>query len=110
MTIQFELAQSALNGDLAARDQLTGPHRRLVDAWFSDLPGVAIAGDVATLLSQILRHERDVASGTVPRIRLRLDDRAIPTDALARSNLNSTRFGLTEHSVALGGNWAPEWL
>src|SRR4051794_31688137 len=110
MTIEFELAQSVLNGDLATRDQLTGPHRRLVDAWLSDQPGPAIAGDVATLISQVLRHERDVASTPTPRIRLRLDDRGISMDLLARSNLNCTRFGLTEHSVTLGENWAPEWL
>ncbi|MGY2129386.1 protein DpdF [Blastococcus sp. SYSU DS0617] len=110
MTIQFEIAQRAINGDLAARDRLTGPHRRLVDAWLSDQSGPAIAGDVAALISQVLRHERDVASVPAPRIRLGLDDRGIATTLLARSNLNCTRFGLTEHSVTLGENWTPEWL
>ncbi|MGY1780310.1 protein DpdF [Geodermatophilus sp. SYSU D01036] len=108
MTI--ELTQSALNGDLAARGQLTGPHRRLVDAWYSDQPGPAIAGDIAALLSQVLRHERAVASVPAPRIKLGLDERAIATDVLARSNLDCTRFGLTEHSVTLGDDWSPEWL
>jgi ATP-dependent DNA helicase RecQ len=110
MTIEFELALSALHGDLLAADQLSGPHRRLVDAWLSNQPGPAIAGDVAALISQILRHERDVASISEPRIQLRLDDRGIDTDVLARSNLNCTRFGLTEHSVTLGADWAPDWL
>lgn len=110
MTLQHESIQGALDGDSAVRDKLTGPHRRLADAWFSDRPGSEIAADIAALISQVLRHERDVASTDTPRLRLRLDDRAITTGMLSQSNLTCTRFGVTEHLVTLAGTWAPDWL
>lgn len=110
MTLQFEAVQSALDGDAGARSKLTGPHRRLLDAWLSDHPGPEITADVAALISQVLRHERDVASTGTARLRLKLDERAIARHALARSNLDCTRFGTTEHSVTVAGTWAPEWL
>ncbi|MET3142804.1 UNVERIFIED_ORG: superfamily II DNA/RNA helicase [Arthrobacter sp. UYEF2] len=110
MTLQLEALQSALDGDFGALDKLTGPHRRLLDAWLSDYAGGTIAADVAALISQVLRHERDVTSIASPRLRLKLDDRAIATDVLARSNLDCTRFGTTEHLVTLAHTWAPKWL
>jgi len=110
MTVQFELLQSALDGEVGAREKLTGPHRRLADAWSSDHPGPEIAGDIAALISQVLRHERDVASIGTPRLRLDLDDRAIATEVLVRSNLDCTRFGITEHLVTPANTWAPDWL
>jgi superfamily II DNA/RNA helicase len=110
MTFQFEAVQCALNGDLGDREKLAGPHRRLLDTWLSDHPGDQIAGDVAALISQVLRHERDVTSIAAPRLRLNLDARAIATDVLARSNLDCTRFGTTEHVVTMADTWAPEWL
>jgi ATP-dependent DNA helicase RecQ len=110
MTLQFEAVQSALDGHRGARDELTGPHRRLLDAWLSDHPGAEIAANVGALISQVLRHERDVATIGTPRLRLKLDDRAIATGELARSNLVCTRFGKNEHLVTLADTWAPEWL
>lgn len=110
MTLQLEAVQSALDGNLGFRDKLTGPHRRLLDAWLSDHPGAKIASDVAALISQVLRHEREVASIGTPRLRLKLDDRAIATDVLTWSNLDCTRFGKTEHVVTVADTWAPEWL
>ncbi|MDQ0679674.1 ATP-dependent DNA helicase RecQ [Arthrobacter pascens] len=110
MTLQFEALQNALDGDFGALDKLAGPHRRLLDTWLSDYPGGKIAADAAALISQVLRHERDVASIASPRLRLKLDDRAISTDVLARSNVHCTRFGKTEHLVTLTDTWAPEWL
>ena len=76
----------------------------------SDHPGVDVAADVAALVSQVLRHERDVASVSTPRLRLKLDDRAITTDALGLSNLKCDRYGSSEHIVMLAGTWSPEWL
>ena len=58
MTDQWNLATAHLAGATDNRDLLTGPHRRLVDAWFSEVPGAEIAGDVAALLGQVLRHRR----------------------------------------------------
>lgn len=110
MTFQFEAVQNALDGDLGSRDKLTGPHRRLLDAWLSDHPGEEIGADIAALISQVLRHEKAVASTDAPRLRLRLDDRAIAIDMLVRSNLKCTRYGKTEHLVMVAGRWAPEWL
>lgn len=110
MTIQFEAVQRFLDGDLADREKLSGPHRRLLDAWVSDHPGAEIAGDVAALISQVLRHERDVTSIAVPRLKLNLDGRGITTDDLARSNLVCARYGTTQHVVTIGDTWAPEWL
>lgn len=110
MTVQFEALQIALNGDLQDREKLTGPHRRLFDAWVSDHSGEQIAGDVAALISQVLRHERDVTSIAAPRLKLNLDARGIATDVLARSNLDCARFGTTQHVVTIAETWAPEWL
>lgn len=110
MTVQLDLAQAVLDGDLAARRRLVGPHRRLIDAWFSSLPGTSVAGDIAALVSQVLRHERDVASIPSPQIRLRLDERSIAEEALAQSHLRCARFGAAEHIVTISGDWAPEWL
>ena len=110
MTVEFDLAQAALEGDVTARTQLTGPHRRLVDAWLSGVPGPSIAGDIGALVSQVLRHERDVASISTPRIRLRLEDRAVPEEPLARCGLQCSRFGRREHVVTISAKWAPSWL
>ncbi|MFF2345098.1 protein DpdF [Pseudarthrobacter sp. NPDC058119] len=110
MTIQFETVQRALDGDVSIRDSLTGPHRRLADAWLSDRPGAEIVADVAALISQVLRHEREVTSYNAPHLRLKLDERTIATDVLARSNLRCTRYGKTEHLVTVKETWAPEWL
>lgn len=60
MTLQLEAVQEVLSGDRTRASALTGPHRRLVDAWLSDTEGPAIAGDLAALISQVLRHERAV--------------------------------------------------
>ena len=110
MTAQLDLAQAVLDGDLAARQQLVGPHRRLIDAWLSGLPGPSVAGDIAALVSQVLRHERDVASIPSPQIRLRLDERSVAEEVLAQSHLRCARFGAAEHIVTISGDWAPEWL
>lgn len=110
MTLQFEALQSALDGNLSAAQELTGPHRRLADAWYSDSKGAEIAADIGALVSQVLRHERDVESLSNPHLRLRLDERSIATHLLARSSLGFTRYGLTEHRVTLTDPWEPEWL
>lgn len=110
MTLQFEAVQRALDGDVSVIASLTGPHRRLIDAWLSEQSGESIGADVAALISQVLRHERDVASVSAPRLRLRLDNRAITTSMLARSNVICNRYGTTEHVVTLDNDWIPEWL
>lgn len=110
MTPELEAVQRALHGDSTTWDELPGPHRRLLDAWFSDLPGPHIAADVAALISQVLRHERDVNFIGTPRLRLKLDTRAIATDVLVQSNLHCTRYGATEHEITVADMWAPEWL
>lgn len=110
MTLQFETIQTALDGDLGVRDKLTGPHRRLLDAWLSDYPGEEIAADIAALVSQVLRHEKAVAATGTPRLRLKLDERAIATDVLALSNLHCARYGKAEHLVTVADMWAPQWL
>ena len=113
MTLQFDLVQHFLiNDDTASRDMngLTGPHRRLVDAWRSDLPGAEICGDIAALLGQVLRHKRGVTGQTNVRLRLGLDAREIPLAALEKAHLKAARYGVTEHHVSLGKSWTPEWL
>lgn len=110
MTLQFEALQSALDGDSSAGSRLTGPHRRLRDAWESHYPGEKIAADIAALVAQVLRHERDVESIQTPHLRLRLDERSIDTSVLAISNLDCHRYGKTEHLVTLRDRWHPEWL
>lgn len=110
MTIQLDAVQRALDGDLGVRDTLKGPHRRLLDAWLSDRPGMEIAADIAALVSQVLRHERDVATTGTAQLRLKLDERVIAPEALGRSNLVCTRYGTTEHRVTVADTWTPEWL
>lgn len=99
-----------LAGVIEDPDLLTGPHRRLVDAWRSDMPGTEIAGDIAALLGQVLRHRRGTSGHSNSFLVLRLDDRGIPVEALRRANLEVTKFGLHEHQVTLGSDWAPDWL
>ena len=102
MSDQWNLASASLSGDTDTRTRLTGPHRRLVDAWFSNVPGAEIAGDVAALLGQVLRHRRGTSGHSNNFLVLRLDDRGIPTETLRRANLHVTKFGLHEHRIALG--------
>lgn len=107
---QWNLVAAHLAGATDNRDPLTGPHRRLVDAWFSEMPGAAIAGDVAALLSQVLRHRRGTTGQSNSFLILRLDERGVPVQALLRANLDVTKFGLHEHRITLGHDWAPDWL
>lgn len=110
MTVELDRLQSTLDGDLTHLPALSGPHRRLVDAWRSDQPGPAIVGDLGALISQVLRHEREVTGLASPTLRMRLDDRGVPGRKLGASRLACTRFGLHEHTVRLGQGWAPVWL
>ena len=113
MTHQFDMVQRLLSsagqssGDVGA---LTGPHRRLIDAWHSDLPGADICGDIAALLGQVLRNQRGITGQANGRLRLGLDAREIPVTALDKANLKADRYGVTEHHVSLGESWSPEWL
>lgn len=113
MTLQFDRVQDLLDrGDTASVDEgaLTGSHRRLVDAWRSDLPGVSICGDVAALLGHVLRSERGLTGRAKVRLRLALDARGIPVTALERAGLRADRYGPTDHHVSLGESWTPGWL
>lgn len=110
MTDQWNLATTLLSGGTGDRSLLAGPYRRLVDAWLSNEPGRAIAGDVAALVGQILRHRRGATGHGNHGLRLRLDDRGIPVEAFAQTHLVVNRFGLQEHQVSLGEDWAPDWL
>ncbi|GAA2745359.1 hypothetical protein GCM10009868_26560 [Terrabacter aerolatus] len=110
MTDQWNLGAAKLAGATNNRDLLIGPHRRLVDAWFSDVPGPEIAGDVAALLGQVLRHRRGTTGHSNSYLTLRLYDRGLPLETLRRANLDVATFGLHEHRVTLGPDWAPDWL
>lgn len=110
MTVELDRLQSTLDGDLTQLPALSGPHRRLVDAWRSDQPGLDIVGDLGALIAQVLRHEREVSGQASPVLRMRLDDRGVPEEKLRASSLVCTRFGLNEHTVRLGQGWAPLWL
>jgi superfamily II DNA helicase RecQ len=81
-----------------------------VDAWFSEKPGPDIAGDIAALLGQILRHRRGTSGHSNNFMILPLDTRGIPVEPLNRAHLEVSRFGIHEHRVALGRRWAPDWL
>ncbi|GAA5192482.1 hypothetical protein GCM10023322_52190 [Rugosimonospora acidiphila] len=111
MTAQRDLLQDCLRGDVAHQAHLTGPHRRLADAWLSDQPGPAISGDVAALLGHVLRHERGV-TGPDSKTHLDLDlaGRGISVDSIQRANLDGVRFGTTHYRVSPGTRWAPTWL
>ena len=110
MTDQWDLVTAALAGHDEQRALLQGPHRRLVDAWFSEKPGSEIAGDIAALVGQVLRHRRGTSGQSNHFLVLRLDERGVPVQSLRRANLEVSKFGLHEHRVALGQDWQPEWL
>ncbi|MEV0284092.1 protein DpdF [Kribbella sp. NPDC050820] len=110
MTDQWDLMTALLAGGTGDRSLLTGPYRRLVDAWLSDEAGPAIAGDVAALVGQILRHRRGSTGHGNHNLRLRLADRGVPIERFAQAHLATERFGLQEHRVSLGADWAPDWL
>jgi len=113
MSQQFDKVQQLLSSEgksIADSGGLTGPHRRLIDAWRSDLPGADICGDIAALLGQVLRNQRGVTGQANVRLRLGLDARGIPVTALEKANLKADRYGLKEHHVSLGESWTPEWL
>src|SRR5690349_21841856 len=110
MTDQWNLATASLAGAADSRDRLFGPHRRLVDAWLSEASGPEIAGDLAALLGQVLRHRRGTSGQSNHFVILRLDERGVPVETLRRANLAVAKFGLHEHRVTLGPDWAPDWL
>lgn len=110
MTDQWDLMTSLLAGGGGDRSLLQGPHKRLVDAWLSEEDGSAVAGDVAALVGQILRHRRGVTGHSNHNLRLRLNERGIPVAAFTRAHLATQKFGLQEHQVALGDDWVPSWL
>jgi ATP-dependent DNA helicase RecQ len=110
MTDQWNLAMENLAGIADNRERLRGPHRRFVDAWLSDQAGAEIAGDLAALLNQILRHRRGTSGDSNHFVVLRLDERGVPVETLRKANLEVTKFGLHEHRVRIGPDWAPTWL
>lgn len=110
MTDQWNLATTLLAGGTGDRSLLAGPYRRLLDAWLSDEAGPTIAGDVAALVGQILRHRRGSTGYGNHNLRLRLDERGIPVEAFTQAHLVAHKFGLHQHQISLGLDWAPEWL
>jgi ATP-dependent DNA helicase RecQ len=101
---------ATLAGGADHRAILQGPYRRLVDAWLSEKPGPDIAGDIAALVGQILRQRRGTSGQSNHFMILRLDERGIPLKPLRRAHLEASKFGLHEHKVTLGQDWAPDWL
>ncbi|MFC8235890.1 protein DpdF [Streptomyces sp. NPDC057284] len=110
MTDQFDTIQHVLLGSPEPTEHLSGPYRRLVDAWRCDLPGSAVSGDVAALLGQVLRHQAGVTGRRNHRLEINLHQRGIDLPALERASLHVERFGVTRHTVRLGAAWAPDWL
>ncbi|MDX3106009.1 protein DpdF [Nonomuraea angiospora] len=110
MTAEFDIVQRVLLRGSEPTEHLSGPHRRLADAWRSDLPGSAISGDIAALLGQVLRHQAGVTGQRNHRLEIDLDKRGIDLHALKRASLRTDRFGATRHIVRLGNVWAPDWL
>jgi superfamily II DNA/RNA helicase len=110
LTGQFDIVQSILLGGTDTTDQLTGPHRRLVDAWRSEADGNHMRGDVAALLRQVLINQGATTGFPNPRLELDLVGRGIDVDAVAHAHLRITRFGATHHVVTLGDAWQPDWL
>src|SRR4029079_12616963 len=85
-------------------------HGCIVNAWLSEKPGPDIAGDIAALVGQILRHRRGTSGQSNHFMVLPLDERGIPAESLRRGQLEASKFGLHEHRVTLGQDWAPGWL
>ncbi|SFJ63598.1 protein DpdF [Cellulomonas sp. KH9] len=110
MTDQWDLATATLAGGADHRAHLQGPYRRLVDAWLSEKPGRDIAGDIAAMVGQILRHRRGTSGQSNHFMVLRLDDRGVPVEYLRAAHLEASRFGAHEHRVTLGEDWDPDWL
>ena len=110
MTDQWDLATATMVGGTDHRAILKGPYRRLADAWLSETPGTDIAGDIAALVGQILRHRRGASGHSNHFLVLPLDERGVPVARLRTAHLEVSRFGLHNHRVALGQDWSPSWL
>lgn len=114
MIDEFDQVQRVLIGAGAGAgaeaDGLTGPHRRLADAWASNAPGGSISADLAALVAQILRHQRATTGRSDDYLEVPLEARGVDLEAFRRSNLNVTPFGGSHHRVVLGDPWQPEWL
>ncbi|MEU2585646.1 protein DpdF [Streptomyces avermitilis] len=110
MTAQLDVVQRIVLRKEAAADQLTGPHRRFADAWRSGLAGPALSGDIAALLTQMLRHQAGVTGQRHHKLEINLQERGIELQALKRAHLHVERFGATRHTVRLGDAWTPDWL
>ena len=110
MTDQWDLARATLVGGDTPGRRLQGPYRRLVDAWISEKAGPDIAGDIAALIGQILRHRRGTTGQSNHFLILPIESRGIPVESLHRAHLEASRFGLHEHRVTLGKDWVPDWL
>jgi ATP-dependent DNA helicase RecQ len=107
---EFDHIQRVLLGASADAGILTGPHRRLADAWASDASGGSISGDIAALVSQILRHQGANTGRFSHHLELPLKARGVDPEAFLRSNLSVSPFGGSHHRVVLGDPWQPDWL
>ncbi|MEV6416170.1 protein DpdF [Kribbella sp. NPDC051718] len=110
MTDEFDLVQRALLGGPIDPSVLTGPYRRLADAWASDVDGRAISGDLAALVGQILRHQCATTGHSRHYLEVPLDARGVDPEVFRVSNLGVARFGGSNHRVILGRLWQPGWL
>lgn len=110
MKDQWDLLTATLSGIADHRHSLRGPYRRLADAWCSRAPGTAIAGDIAALVGQVLRHRLGLSGHSNQFIVLRLEERGVPVGVFRNAHLIATKFGLHEHRVTLGDTWTPDWL
>ncbi|MFG1828650.1 protein DpdF [Micromonospora chersina] len=101
--------QAALKGSDLDVGGLSGPHRRLVDAWTSPSAGRAGPADLAALLNQVLRHEW-LSTGAVAKLDLPVKAAGPSRQHLDLAGLEVLSLGSDQLRVSSGSRWAPGWL
>jgi ATP-dependent DNA helicase RecQ len=107
---QLGIVQEALLGRAFDRAQLSGPFRRLADAWTSECSGAEIRANILALVSQVLRHERLTTEGHAPSLEVDLEDRGIASEEAELFGLEVAPVYGGKVRIEPGSTWAPTWL
>lgn len=105
---QLDEVGRALRGEFIGSEELTGPHRRLVDALNNSAQNAGPA-DIAALLHQVLRHE-DLRHNTSVHLDIPLTEALLSRSALELSGLQAMSLGASRVRVSATPVAIPDWL
>lgn len=111
MAEQVDIVRSVLRGLEPATADLSGPHRRLVDAVCDAREGSLRVGpsDIAALLRQVLRHERLIRDSEVA-LDVPLESWTPSREVLASSGIHTVPLGITDLRLSAPDPWQPNWV